>query len=63
MALAVGVDNVGAARLYARLGYRQTGVLDTVEYTWIDSDGGQHDERETSELLLRRLDETPAPPE
>ena len=62
LALAVGVDNPDAARLYLRLGYQQTGVLDTVEYTWVDADGGQHDERETSELLLRRLDETPAPP-
>lgn len=62
MALAVGVDNADAARLYLRLGYQQTGVLDTVEYTWVDEDGGQHDERETSELLLRRLDETSASP-
>lgn len=62
LALAVGVDNDNAARLYLRLGYQQTGVLDTVEYTWVDEDGGQHDERETSELLLRRLDETSAPP-
>lgn len=63
LALAVGVDNTNAARLYLRLGYHQTGVLDTVEYTWVDEDGDQHDERETSELLLRRLDETSAPPE
>lgn len=62
LALAVGVDNADAARLYLRLGYHQTGVLDTVEYTWVDEDGGQHDERETSELLLRRLEATSAPP-
>lgn len=63
LALAVGVDNVRTAGLYARLGYRQTGVLDTVGYTWFDADGGQHDERETRELLLRSRDEKPAPPE
>lgn len=56
LALAVGVDNPGAARLYLRLGYERTGVVDTVEYTWIDAEGGHHDERETSELLLSRLE-------
>ena len=55
LALGVGVDNPDAARLYDRLGYHRTGVLDTFEYTWIDPDGGQHHERETSELLLRSL--------
>lgn len=60
LSLAVGVNNPDAARLYDRLGYRRTGVLDTVEYTWIDAGGGHHDERETSEVLLRRLDVTSA---
>ena len=60
LALGVGVDNPDAARLYDRLGYRRTGVLDTLEYSWIDDDDGQHHERETSELLLHGLDVVPA---
>jgi len=58
LAHGVGVDNPDAARLHDRLGYQRTGVLDTVEYIWIDADGGQHHERETSELRLRSLDVT-----
>lgn len=61
LALGVGVDNPGAARLYVRLGYQRTGVLDTMEYTWVDADGVEHDERETTELLLRRVDVAAAP--
>jgi ribosomal protein S18 acetylase RimI-like enzyme len=55
VALGVGVENEGAARLYRRLGYKATGVFDTFSYSWIDEDGVCHPEIETSELLVKRL--------
>jgi GNAT superfamily N-acetyltransferase len=55
IALGVGVENADAARLYRRLGYQSTGVLDTFSYSWFDDQGGRHDEVESSELLVKRL--------
>lgn len=54
-ALGVGLDNADAARLYVRLGYRRSGVIDVCSYTWTDDQGGTHDEMESSELLVKRL--------
>jgi len=55
VAVGVGLDNDGAARLYERLGYRRTGVVDTSEYDWVDGDGAVHHEVERDELLVRDL--------
>ncbi|HVX44480.1 MAG TPA: GNAT family N-acetyltransferase [Mycobacteriales bacterium] len=55
VALGVEVGNERAVRLYRRLGYEPTGVLDTFAYSWIDSDGISHSENETSELLVKHL--------
>lgn len=55
MAVGVAHDNDGAARLYERLGYRRTGVVDTVEYDWVDDAGTVHHEVEHDELLVRNL--------
>nr|MDQ2958678.1 GNAT family N-acetyltransferase [Actinomycetota bacterium] len=55
--IAVGVsrDNPAAARLYRRLGYLPTGVVDVCAYDWIDDDGQSHHEIETNELLVKQL--------
>jgi GNAT superfamily N-acetyltransferase len=50
-----GLENLDAARLYQRLGYRPTGVLDDCSYSWHDEDGARHDELETSQLLVKNL--------
>jgi ribosomal protein S18 acetylase RimI-like enzyme len=55
VALGVGLENDRAARLYRRLGYTATGILDTFTYSWIDDNGASHPESETSELLVKRL--------
>ena len=55
VALGVGVDNDRAARLYERLGYRRTGVIDVCEYDWTDHDGQRHHEIETDDLLIKPL--------
>ena len=55
LAVSVGVDNPDAARLYRRLGYRPTAVLDDCAYSWFDGDGQRHDEVETAELLVKDL--------
>lgn len=54
--LGISAGNPGAARLYARLGYRPTGVVDVFSYSWHDEGGVRHDEVESAELLLKRLD-------
>ena len=52
---AVGVadDNPRAERLYLRLGYRRTGVIDFSEYDWTASDGTVHHAVECDQLLLK----------
>jgi len=55
IAVSVSLGNHGAARLYRRLGYQPTGILDDCRYRWRDDEGGWHDEVETSELLVKRL--------
>ncbi len=55
VALAVGVGNARAARLYERLGYSPTGTIDVNEYDWTDADGRTHHEVETDELLVKSL--------
>ncbi|MEO8887695.1 MAG: GNAT family N-acetyltransferase [Jatrophihabitantaceae bacterium] len=53
--ISVTIDNDRAARLYSRLGFRRTNVLDEVAYLWTSSNGVGHDEREVQELLLKVL--------
>lgn len=55
LAVSVGVENPDAARLYRRLGYRPTAVLDACAYSWFDGDGQRHDEVESAELLVKDL--------
>lgn len=55
LVLAVGLDNPAAARLYERLGYRPSGIIDRSEYDWLDDDGLVHHEVEIDQLLVRRL--------
>lgn len=52
---AVGVadDNPRAERLYLRLGYRPTGVVDLSEYDWTAADGSVHHAVERDQLLIR----------
>lgn len=58
--LAVGVaeDNPDAQRLYLRLGYRETGVVDCSEYDWKDESGTEHHTVERDQVLIKEL---PAP--
>jgi GNAT superfamily N-acetyltransferase len=53
--VAVGVsdDNPDAERLYVRLGYRATGVIDVCEYDWADDDGVTHHEVERDQILVK----------
>jgi GNAT superfamily N-acetyltransferase len=55
LAVSVSVDNPDAARLYRRLGYQPTGIVDVCCYRWCDDQGSWHDEVESSELLVTRL--------
>lgn len=55
LALSVAVDNPDATRLYRRLGYIPTGIIDVCAYSWTGDDGQRHHEVETSELLIRSL--------
>lgn len=55
VAVGVATDNEGAARLYERLGYRRTGVIDVSEYDWVDDAGAVHHAVEQDELLIREL--------
>ena len=45
----------GALRLYERLGYRATGIVDVTEYDWVGEDGVVHHAREHDQLLLKNL--------
>ena len=55
--IAVGVaeDNPDAQRLYRRLGYRLTGIIDVSEYDWITAEGAVRDETERDHLLIKDL--------
>ena len=55
VAISVGRDNPRAARLYARHGYRPTGITDVCEYDWMDDAGTARHEREVNELLVKRV--------
>lgn len=55
VAIAVSDENSEAARLYARLGYAPTGVLDVSEYDWTDDDGVVHHAIERDQLLVKEL--------
>lgn len=55
IALGVDLTNEAAARLYRRLNYQTTGVIDATAYHWLDEHGTPHHERETSELLVKQL--------
>lgn len=55
VAMGADDDNPGALRLYERLGYRVTGIVDITEYDWVDEDGAVHHAREHDQLLVKRL--------
>jgi ribosomal protein S18 acetylase RimI-like enzyme len=54
-ALGVEVGNVDAARLYARLGYVDTGRRSVARYRYRDADGVTHDVVEHNMLLVKAL--------
>ena len=53
--LGVGVENPDAARLYARLGYRDTELRCESRYSWYDSDDVCHDVVEIDAFLVKEL--------
>jgi len=53
--LGVGIDNPGAARLYERLGYRDTSLQCESRYTWHDDEGVGHEMAETNLYLVKDL--------
>jgi GNAT superfamily N-acetyltransferase len=55
MAVGVAEDNPDAERLYRRLGYRRTGVIDVSEYDWITAEGAVRHETERDLLLVKNL--------
>lgn len=55
VAMGAADDNPGALRLYERLGYRATGIVDVTEYDWVGEDGVVHHAREHDQLLLKNL--------
>jgi ribosomal protein S18 acetylase RimI-like enzyme len=55
MAVGVAEDNPAAERLYRRLGYRRTGVIDVSEYDWITAEGAVRHETERDHLLVKDL--------
>lgn len=56
--MGVAEDNPAAERLYRRLGYRPTGVIDVSEYDWITPEGAVRHETERDHLLVKDLDDT-----
>ncbi|MFC0249821.1 GNAT family N-acetyltransferase [Citricoccus parietis] len=58
MAVGVAEDNPEAERLYRRLGYRPTGVVDVSEYDWITAEGAARHETERDQLLVKDLSPT-----
>ena len=53
--LGVGVENPDAARLYARLGYRDTSLRCESRYSWYDNDDVCHEVVETDMYLVKDL--------
>jgi GNAT superfamily N-acetyltransferase len=49
----VAANNPDALRLYLRLGYQRTGIVDVSEYSWTDAHGVVHQEHETNELIIK----------
>jgi RimJ/RimL family protein N-acetyltransferase len=58
MAVGVAEDNPDAERLYRRLGYRPTGVIDVSQYDWITPEGAVRHETERDQLLVKDLSPT-----
>jgi GNAT superfamily N-acetyltransferase len=58
MAVGVAQDNPDAERLYRRLGYHLTGVIDVSEYDWITAEGAVRHETERDHLLIKDLGST-----
>lgn len=58
VAIGVADDNPDAERLYRRLGYRPTGVVDVSEYDWVTDEGSRRHETERDQLLVKDLDDT-----
>jgi ribosomal protein S18 acetylase RimI-like enzyme len=53
--LAVEQGNTPAMRLYAGLGYQDSGFVCEGRYTWLDDAGGEHEEIEVCRHLTRDL--------
>lgn len=53
--LGVATDNPNAARLYERLGYRDTSIRHESRYAWYDSDDVRHDVVEIVAYLIKGL--------
>jgi GNAT superfamily N-acetyltransferase len=60
--IGVGDDNPAAARLYLRLGFVETGLAYTDEYTWTDAEGIDHDAADPVRYLVRDLRQGSGPP-
>ncbi|WMY79478.1 acetyltransferase [Citricoccus sp. I39-566] len=56
--MGVAEDNPEAERLYRRLGYRPTGIIDVSEYDWITPEGAVRHETERDHLLIKDLSTT-----
>lgn len=52
----VADDNSGAARLYERLGYRDSGDRYVTSYQHFDADGTPHHATERNRFLIKQLD-------
>lgn len=55
LGVAVALDNPNAARLYTRLGYVPTEVVDVTAYTWTNGQGQTQHDTETDQLLIKHL--------
>ena len=55
IAVSVAAENADAARLYRRLGFQPTSVIDVSSYTWTDERRRTHRAVERNELLVKRL--------
>jgi GNAT superfamily N-acetyltransferase len=58
MAVGVAEDNPDAERLYRRVGYHPTGVIDVSEYDWITPEGAVRHATERDHLLVKDLGPT-----